>query len=209
MGRRRRHRRAAADPRRQVPGRGRRREHPRRAPRGQLRGHAGRRLHRPASGRRSAPPRPGSARPSRCPEVAKTATYTHAYAESNGFLTLLSDGERLTGAYALGPEAGEWLQQATLAIRARVPLDGAARCHPALPHLLRDLRRRAESAARPDRRRRPAGCGGPNRPGPGGNFKRPSADVRKMIVVDRRARCGLPAGPLRFFRRARAVPRTS
>ncbi len=56
-------------------------------------------------------------------EVAKTATYTHAYAESNGFLTLLSDGERLTGAYALGPEAGEWLQQATLAIRAHVPID--------------------------------------------------------------------------------------
>ena len=56
-------------------------------------------------------------------EVAKTATYTRAYADSNGFLTLLSDGERLTGAYALGPEAGEWLQQATLAIRARVPLD--------------------------------------------------------------------------------------
>ncbi len=55
--------------------------------------------------------------------VAKTATYTRAYAESNGFLTLLSDGTRLTGAYALGPEAGEWLQQATLAIRARVPLD--------------------------------------------------------------------------------------
>ena len=56
-------------------------------------------------------------------EVAKTATYTHAYATSNGFLTLLSDGERLTGAYALGPEAGEWLQQATLAIRARVPIE--------------------------------------------------------------------------------------
>jgi dihydrolipoamide dehydrogenase len=56
-------------------------------------------------------------------EVAKTATYTSAYAESNGFLALLSDGERLTGAYALGPEAGEWLQQATLAVRARVPLD--------------------------------------------------------------------------------------
>jgi pyruvate/2-oxoglutarate dehydrogenase complex dihydrolipoamide dehydrogenase (E3) component len=55
-------------------------------------------------------------------EVAKTATYTHAYATSIGFLTLLSDGDRLTGAYALGPEAGEWLQQATLAIRARVPL---------------------------------------------------------------------------------------
>ena len=60
-------------------------------------------------------------------DVAKTAAYTRAYAESNGFLTLLSDGDRLTGAYALGPEAGEWLQQATLAIRARVPL-----------HVLRD-----------------------------------------------------------------------
>ena len=56
-------------------------------------------------------------------EVAKTATYTHAYAQSKGFLSLLSDGGRLTGAYALGPEAGEWMQQATLAIRARVPLD--------------------------------------------------------------------------------------
>jgi pyruvate/2-oxoglutarate dehydrogenase complex dihydrolipoamide dehydrogenase (E3) component len=54
---------------------------------------------------------------------SKLRTYTHAYAESNGFLTLLSDGERLTGAYALGPEAGEWLQQATLAIRGRVQLD--------------------------------------------------------------------------------------
>ena len=56
-------------------------------------------------------------------EVPKTATYTHTYAESNGFMTLLSDGERLTGAYALGPEAGEWLQQATLAIRAHVPVE--------------------------------------------------------------------------------------
>ena len=56
-------------------------------------------------------------------EVPKTATYTHAYVESNGFLTLLSDGHRLTGAYALGPEAGEWMQQATLAIRAHVPLE--------------------------------------------------------------------------------------
>ncbi len=55
--------------------------------------------------------------------VPRTATYTRAYAERPGFLTLVSDGERLTGAYALGPEAGEWLQQATLAIRAGVPLD--------------------------------------------------------------------------------------
>jgi pyruvate/2-oxoglutarate dehydrogenase complex dihydrolipoamide dehydrogenase (E3) component len=54
--------------------------------------------------------------------VAKTATYTRAYAASKGFLTLLSDGDVLTGAFALGPEAGEWMQQATLAIHARVPL---------------------------------------------------------------------------------------
>jgi dihydrolipoamide dehydrogenase len=59
----------------------------------------------------------------RVSETAKTATYTRAYDKSNGFMTLLSDGERLVGAYALGPEAGEWLQQATLAIRARVALD--------------------------------------------------------------------------------------
>ena len=55
--------------------------------------------------------------------VSKTATYTREYAEQNGFLTLLSDGQRLTGAYALGPEAGEWLQQATLAIRTHTPLE--------------------------------------------------------------------------------------
>ena len=54
--------------------------------------------------------------------VARTATYMREY-ETPGYLTLISDGERLTGAHALGPEAGEWLQQATLAIRARVPLD--------------------------------------------------------------------------------------
>ena len=56
-------------------------------------------------------------------EVPRTSTYTRAYAERPGFMTLVSDGERLTGAHALGPEAGEWLQQATLAIRAGVPLD--------------------------------------------------------------------------------------
>jgi dihydrolipoamide dehydrogenase len=49
------------------------------------------------------------------------ATFTRD-TQPTGFLTLLSDGDRLTGAYALGPEAGEWLQQATLAIRADVPL---------------------------------------------------------------------------------------
>jgi pyruvate/2-oxoglutarate dehydrogenase complex dihydrolipoamide dehydrogenase (E3) component len=54
--------------------------------------------------------------------VPKTATYLRAWEEHPGFLTLISDGEVLTGAYGLGPEAGEWMQQATVAIRARVPL---------------------------------------------------------------------------------------
>jgi pyruvate/2-oxoglutarate dehydrogenase complex dihydrolipoamide dehydrogenase (E3) component len=55
--------------------------------------------------------------------TARLSTYTREYAEKVGFLTLVSDGKRLTGAYALGPEAGEWLQQATMAIRAEVPLE--------------------------------------------------------------------------------------
>jgi pyruvate/2-oxoglutarate dehydrogenase complex dihydrolipoamide dehydrogenase (E3) component len=55
--------------------------------------------------------------------VARTSTYTREYAERPGFLTLVSDGEKLIGAHAVGPEAGEWLQQATLAIRAEVPVD--------------------------------------------------------------------------------------
>jgi pyruvate/2-oxoglutarate dehydrogenase complex dihydrolipoamide dehydrogenase (E3) component len=54
--------------------------------------------------------------------VPKTATYLRAWDEHPGFLTLISDGEVLTGAYGLGPEAGEWMQQATVAIRAGVPL---------------------------------------------------------------------------------------
>ncbi len=56
-------------------------------------------------------------------DVPKTATYTRAYADQPGFLTLVSDGERLIGAFGVGPEAGEWMQQATLAIRAGVPIE--------------------------------------------------------------------------------------
>ena len=89
-------------------------------------------------------------------EVAKTATYTRAYAEDNGFLTLLSDGQRLTGAYALGPEAGEWLQQATLAIRAHVPLEVLADTIQPFPTFseiyvaaLKALRSQISSASKP------------------------------------------------------------
>jgi pyruvate/2-oxoglutarate dehydrogenase complex dihydrolipoamide dehydrogenase (E3) component len=56
-------------------------------------------------------------------EVSRTATYTRAYDKRPGYMTLVSDGERVIGAHALGPEAGEWLQQATVAIRARIPLE--------------------------------------------------------------------------------------
>jgi dihydrolipoamide dehydrogenase len=55
--------------------------------------------------------------------VPKTATYLRDWEDDPGFLTLVSDGMVLTGAYGLGPEAGEWMQQATVAIRARVPLE--------------------------------------------------------------------------------------
>ncbi|MGN6793940.1 MAG: hypothetical protein ACTHJW_16255, partial [Streptosporangiaceae bacterium] len=89
-------------------------------------------------------------------QVPKTATYTHAYAESNGFLTLLSDGGRLTGAYALGPDAGEWLQQATLAIRAHVPIEVLSDTIQPFPSFsgiydtaLMDLRMQIEDMPRP------------------------------------------------------------
>ena len=123
VGHRRRHRHLAADPRGRVRGRRGRGQHPAAT--------RGRRTTRPCRGSPTPirrPPRWARSRreysgTAQLSEVPKTATYTHAYAESNGFMTLLSDGQRLTGAYALGPEAGEWLQQATLAIRARVPVD--------------------------------------------------------------------------------------
>ena len=42
-----------------------------------------------------------------------------------GFVKLAADAQRrvLVGAIAVGPEAGEWLGQLTLAVRAEVPLD--------------------------------------------------------------------------------------
>jgi len=54
--------------------------------------------------------------------LARTSTYARN-GDARGFLTLVSDGTKLTGAYAVGPEAGDWMGQATLAVRAGVPLD--------------------------------------------------------------------------------------
>jgi pyruvate/2-oxoglutarate dehydrogenase complex dihydrolipoamide dehydrogenase (E3) component len=54
---------------------------------------------------------------------ARLSTYERP--RRDGFLKLFADPERrvLVGAVAVGPEAGEWLQQLTLAIRAEVSVD--------------------------------------------------------------------------------------
>jgi len=53
----------------------------------------------------------------------RLATYERP--RRDGFMKVLADPDRrvVTGAVAVGPEAGEWLQQLTLAIRAEVPIE--------------------------------------------------------------------------------------
>jgi pyruvate/2-oxoglutarate dehydrogenase complex dihydrolipoamide dehydrogenase (E3) component len=55
--------------------------------------------------------------------VARLSTYERP--KRAGFVKVAADPERrvLTGAVAVGPEAGEWLQQLTLAIRAETPIE--------------------------------------------------------------------------------------
>jgi pyruvate/2-oxoglutarate dehydrogenase complex dihydrolipoamide dehydrogenase (E3) component len=55
--------------------------------------------------------------------VSRTSTYERP--KRPGFVKLVADPERgvLVGAVAVGPEAGEWLGQLTLAVRAEVPVD--------------------------------------------------------------------------------------
>jgi pyruvate/2-oxoglutarate dehydrogenase complex dihydrolipoamide dehydrogenase (E3) component len=50
---------------------------------------------------------------------------TYERPKRQGFLKIAADPDRrvLTGAVAVGPEAGEWLQQLTLAVRAETPID--------------------------------------------------------------------------------------
>ena len=81
-------------------------------------------------------------------EVPKTATYTRAYAESNGFLTLLSDGERLTGRLRARPGGGRVDAAGDPGDPRPRPARGAEGHHPAVPDLLRDLHQRAEDARR-------------------------------------------------------------
>jgi hypothetical protein len=91
-----------------------------------------------------------SARTRPASQLSKTETYTRACAESKGFLILLSDGQHLSGAYALGREAGEWPQQA-MAIRARCrSRSGATRSSRSRPSP-RFTSKRAQGAAGGDR----------------------------------------------------------
>jgi pyruvate/2-oxoglutarate dehydrogenase complex dihydrolipoamide dehydrogenase (E3) component len=55
--------------------------------------------------------------------VPRLATYERP--KRPGFVKVVADPTRrvLTGAVAVGPESGEWLQQLTLAIRAQTPID--------------------------------------------------------------------------------------
>ena len=55
--------------------------------------------------------------------VPRLATFERP--KRGGFVKVVADPERrvLTGAVAVGPESGEWLQQLTLAIRAETPID--------------------------------------------------------------------------------------
>jgi len=54
--------------------------------------------------------------------IARPWTYER---NPRGHLGLLADTDRrvLVGAWAVAPQAGEWIHQASMAIRARIPLD--------------------------------------------------------------------------------------
>ena len=56
-------------------------------------------------------------------KTSRSSTYERP--KRHGFVKLAADPERrvLVGAVAVGPEAGEWCQQLTLAIRAEVSID--------------------------------------------------------------------------------------
>jgi pyruvate/2-oxoglutarate dehydrogenase complex dihydrolipoamide dehydrogenase (E3) component len=59
----------------------------------------------------------------RIDKVARASTYERP--KRPGFLKVMADPQRgvLVGAVAVGPEAGEWLGQLTLAVRAQVPVE--------------------------------------------------------------------------------------
>ena len=80
-------------------------------------------------------------------EVPRTSTYMRDYADKPYFMTLVSDGERLTGAHALGPGGGRVARAGHARDPLAHPARAAQRPDPALPHLQRGLHVRP---ARPD-----------------------------------------------------------
>ena len=146
LGDRRRQRPLAADPRRQVPGRGRRREHPRRAARGQLRGGPARRLHRPAGrgGRRHRRPlqrhRPAVG--------GREDGHLHARLRREQRLPDPAQRRRAPDRRLRARARGRRVAAAGHAGDPRPrPARRPARHDPAVPDLLGDLRRRAERAS--------------------------------------------------------------
>ncbi len=71
--------------------------------------------------------------------TATSRASTYERPKRPGFVKVAADPERrvLVGAVAVGPEAGEWCQQLTLAIRAEVPLDVLLDVIQPYPDLLR------------------------------------------------------------------------
>ena len=67
----------------------------------------------------------GGAVVSRWPLTSTPRLSTYERPKRDGFVKIAADPERrvLVGAVAVGPEAGEWLQQLTLAIRAETPIE--------------------------------------------------------------------------------------
>jgi pyruvate/2-oxoglutarate dehydrogenase complex dihydrolipoamide dehydrogenase (E3) component len=61
----------------------------------------------------------------RWPLTSTSRLSTYERPKRDGFVKIAADPERrvVVGAVAVGPEAGEWLQQLTLAIRAEVPIE--------------------------------------------------------------------------------------
>ncbi len=99
------------------------------------------------------------------------------------------DADRLTGAYALGPEAGEWLQQATLAIRADALLEVLGDTIQPFPSFsgIYDTALTAGSSLSPDEHTTLDGgqAGATSRRGPARQSTDPCADVRGIRPVAR------------------------
>jgi mannose-6-phosphate isomerase-like protein (cupin superfamily) len=93
-------------------------------------------------------------------KVSRTSTFQDP--KRPGFLKLFADPERkvVVGAVAVGPEAGEWIGQITLAIRAEVPVATLRDTIQPVPDLLRGrlfrrTRARLVKSPQNDQRRRP------------------------------------------------------